>query len=211
MCQLILTISGLWYEFLLTRPSRDVTYLHCLSRLEHLYFYSHVPRGTWLFSTGISPIWPNFYSHVPRGTWHTGEIIHNATLVISTHTSLAGRDVIYTIYAIRDAISTHTSLAGRDQFSLIIRYSFRYFYSHVPRGTWPSFTLHVQTSVMYFYSHVPRGTWHCNKNLFSYFKIFLLTRPSRDVTSGCQNDWWLSCYFYSHVPRGTWLVNLHFW
>ena len=58
--------------------------------------------------------------------------------VISTHTSLAGRDNIYRFLAISKTISTHTSLAGRDR--------------------------------------TPVPEW-------ILLLLFLLTRPSRDVTS----------------------------
>ena len=55
---------------------------------------------------------------------------------ISTHTSLAGRDIIrsYKII-IMFMISTHTSLAGRDDSGTQTGSVTGNFYSHVPRGT----------------------------------------------------------------------------
>ena len=55
--------------------------------------------------------------------------------IISTHTSLAGRDMIEYPWDMQKIISTHTSLAGRDtgECEAIIRDG--HFYSHVPRGT----------------------------------------------------------------------------
>ncbi len=60
------------------------------------------------------------------------KIHHNG---ISTHTSLAGRDVYKDKVRQDMQISTHTSLAGRDQNTYDGSDRRRYFYSHVPRGT----------------------------------------------------------------------------
>ena len=56
-------------------------------------------------------------------------------LLISTHTSLAGRDFILSYFPVHDKISTHTSLAGRDQIAKAREHLVVNFYSHVPRGT----------------------------------------------------------------------------
>ena len=55
---------------------------------------------------------------------------------ISTHTSLAGRDFSDSrIMATVAYISTHTSLAGRDHRAGTADDRIHDFYSHVPRGT----------------------------------------------------------------------------
>ena len=76
--------------FLLTRPSRDVTYSRQCCELD---------------------------------------------AYISTHTSLAGRDLRGTCGNMCSAISTHTSLAGRDWTCFRDIMVVVDFYSHVPRGT----------------------------------------------------------------------------
>ena len=55
--------------------------------------------------------------------------------MISTHTSLAGRDLLYPDLLPFIRISTHTSLAGRDSTYAHFETVFYNFYSHVPRGT----------------------------------------------------------------------------
>ena len=58
-----------------------------------------------------------------------------AILVISTHTSLAGRDLRDDTVLRKYRISTHTSLAGRDLSRPTASPRLDDFYSHVPRGT----------------------------------------------------------------------------
>ena len=56
--------------------------------------------------------------------------------MISTHTSLAGRDTVKAVSMTFDnVISTHTSLAGRDDAIELVDLVLNDFYSHVPRGT----------------------------------------------------------------------------
>ena len=78
--------------------------------------------------------------------------------VISTHTSLAGRDWRDKETDCKIRISTHTSLAGRDQDGQLDAYREKFLLTRPSRDvTLPGLVL--------------RGT-----------KSFLLTRPSRDVT-----------------------------
>ena len=64
------------------------------------------------------------------------DLLNQASVrIISTHTSLAGRDVPETVRCRHGSISTHTSLAGRDKFVILDTNRAIYFYSHVPRGT----------------------------------------------------------------------------
>ena len=55
----------------------------------------------------------DFYSHAPRGA-RQNQLIDLAIRRISTHTPLAGRDLIFMIAEHYQVISTHTPLAGRD-------------------------------------------------------------------------------------------------
>ena len=55
--------------------------------------------------------------------------------LISTHTSLAGRDGFTGSFCVLVSISTHTSLAGRDCNRIPTAFEPVDFYSHVPRGT----------------------------------------------------------------------------
>ena len=64
-----------------------------------------------------------------------GIAIDEPVRMISTHTSLAGRDKKVIEELKNKAISTHTSLAGRDIENLITLDLDENFYSHVPRGT----------------------------------------------------------------------------
>ena len=85
-------------KFLLTRPSRGAT---ILERKGHSYMIFLLPRPS-------------------RGA--TGFVDNpSASLSISTHTPLAGRDQDKPEFAsLSEVISTHTPLAGRDFTSLII-------------------------------------------------------------------------------------------
>ena len=146
----------------------------------------------------------------------------------------------------RNRISTHTPLAGRDLMaSNGLRYVF-YFYSHAPRGARQATLLPVLSlsnfyshaprgarlfvsfkwvGIMNFYSHAPRGArLYYNRNIFHFTSKFLLTRPSRGATAslfvkyhairflltrpsrGATSCFFHSFdvihYFYSHAPRG---------
>ena len=124
--------------------------------------------------------------------------------IISTHTSLAGRDeVVHVCTALCRQISTHTSLAGRDWPRLCL----------LP---WPRRFLLTRPS---------RDVTDLIHSILHFRIQFLLTRPSRDVTinklmilgnstisthtSLAGRDWTdmqeleKILDFYSHVPRGT--------
>ena len=131
---------------------------------------------------------------------------------------------------IQNRISTHTSLAGCDILSMRIRILLLYFYSHIPRGMW---LCHDNTSLALFVfllTHPSRDvTFHNSSNFCAHF-WFLLTHPSRDVTNtafscksrslvisthtslaGCDELYSQfppsSRYFYSHIPRGMWRIS----
>ena len=99
---------------------------------------------------------------------------------ISTHTSLAGRDHNRQQNIIRLQISTHTSLAGRDCAGIL---SFLFYFI---------FLLTRPSRDVTYSGIVIRST-----------SAFLLTRPSRDVTPALSILLHSNWHFYSHVPRGT--------
>ena len=78
-------------QFLLTRPSRDVTRFQHLTGLQDVFLLTRPSRDV------TKPALPVI-----------------CTACISTHTSLAGRDGDPGAVHEGDQISTHTSLAGRD-------------------------------------------------------------------------------------------------
>src|SRR5699024_5242888 len=152
--------DGLCAAFLLTRPSRDVTFsqfLHAITSRKFLLTRPSRdvtcarPMLTVLFeiSTHTSLAGRDFYSYfiTPRNG-------------ISTHTSLAGRDIWHHVIHYFSVISTHTSLAGRDK--PISGYE----------GLYEIFLLTRPSR------DVTGNVGDCTVRA-----IFLLTRPSRDVTS----------------------------
>ena len=109
------TVTGLkksQQQFLLTRPSRDVT--------KEWKIYLHFRKF--------------LLTRPSRDVTNTGRLAKQETC-ISTHTSLAGRDSADGYDYNRVQISTHTSLAGRDLLWARCSGNCQYFYSHVPRGT----------------------------------------------------------------------------
>ena len=92
----MISVKALETEFLLTRPSRDVT----------------AAPGTCVLSDRIS-------THTPlAGRDPTGQKIIFRGLDISTHTPLAGRDRLCVGCLSGLCISTHTPLAGRDLLTM---------------------------------------------------------------------------------------------
>ena len=79
------------HSFLLTRPSRDVTILRLPARRTTEFLLTRPSRDV----TALSNNPPD-------------------NITISTHTSLAGRDIFCIVLICIFRISTHTSLAGRD-------------------------------------------------------------------------------------------------
>ena len=80
------------WPFLLTRPSRGAT------------------QGSQYIRLGLY----DFYSHAPRGARRGKACMKDRLSQISTHTPLAGRDVLRPAKMQPAKISTHTPLAGRD-------------------------------------------------------------------------------------------------
>ena len=101
-------------KFLLTRPSRDVTFFRSLP-FSAITISTHTPLAgrDRLFVTCLSS--SNIIStHTPLAGRDAGEVYRREASKISTHTPLAGRDFIL-IYRMQSSrISTHTPLAGRD-------------------------------------------------------------------------------------------------
>ena len=144
--------------------------------------------------------------------------------IISTHTPLAGRDVLrscgevvgghFYSHAPRGArhdcfltdvrptnISTHTPLAGRDGKITYAQYQDWHFYSHAPRGARHGQYQNVLLSDD-FYSHAPRGA----RRLFFWESETSIAISTHTPLAG--RDWVFVCAagsnedFYSHAPRG---------
>ena len=151
-------------KFLLTRPSRDVT-----------------PTVTQVTVTGAISTHTSLAGRDPEDPDGPGG------LQISTHTSLAGRDLNNAIQqALGDNISTHTSLAGRDylrgfltDISVISTHT-----SLAGRDPENYITYEAPKKISTHTSLAGRDT-AVNADRLSG-GIFLLTRPSRDVTGTLQ-------------------------
>ena len=98
--------------FLLTRPSRDVTLIRCGTHGPQKFLLTRPSRDVTLMDDGNTVTFKFLLTRPSRDV--TPAFVPLFTLPpISTHTSLAGRDF-------------HPSSVFRDS---------KYFYSHVPRGT----------------------------------------------------------------------------
>ena len=127
-------------------------------------FNSHAPRGAWLCTkkyrkTAIL----HFNSHAPRGAWQNDLHISLTYNEISTHTPLAGRDLVDFLVVTITQISTHTPLAGRD------------------RGVVLCFLLHSSFQL----TRPSRGVTGLRWLETCPDVTFQLTRPSRGVTLRC--------------------------
>ena len=143
-------------RFLLTRPSRGATKADGIVGVNTWNFYSHAPRGARRRFAKEKHAPTEFLLTRPsRGATITASPLNDG-VVISTHTPLAGRDIIPCACAFamqflltrpsRGAtvmmnggseaieISTHTPLAGRDQGVEEGSLQISHFYSHAPRG-----------------------------------------------------------------------------
>ena len=189
-------------QFLLTRPSRDVTcislsYSHSTEisthtplagRDPHLLFHTsrgdistHTPlagrddqrKGLDQFRTLIS-------THTPLAGRDSFRDLLNKEGIISTHTPLAGRDGHTHCMGYPDAISTHTPLAGRDQqIFRAVEDLLRFLLTRPSRDvTLPLLHLHIESEIS---THTPLA--------------------GRDLFHIIHNDFF--CDFYSHAPRGT--------
>ena len=78
----------------------------------------------------------NISTHTPLAGRDLVKFKNKSELCISTHTPLAGRDRIVTERKLKSVISTHTPLAGRDDGKCAeLENILGNFYSHAPRGT----------------------------------------------------------------------------
>ena len=146
-------------------------------------FYSHIPCGMWRTSgAGAANYSCYFYSHIPCGMWPNQICFARCRVVISTHTSRVGCDlVIRHAVSIRN-ISTHTSRVGCDFSTWFLKYFIIYFYSHIPCGMWPSPELYVVASETFLLTHPVWDVTELHLNSRRGMK-FLLTHPVWDVTS----------------------------
>ena len=145
--------------------------------------------------------------------------------IISTHASLAGRDVVDTPWSVTRQhfyprvpcgtrplalvqglalalISTHASLAGRDNMSALSTGININFYPRVPCGTRLQCGIRVN-ACSNFYPRVPCGTRQLFVRHTPYQDQFLPTRPLRDATDVPIAAVAYRAHFYPRVPCGT--------
>ena len=99
-------------------------------------------------------------------------------------------------------ISTHTPLAGRDMLRRHLRPFYMSFLLTRPSRGATTFGLPMAYRASYFYSHAPRGARLVDSSPPAYLPGFLLTRPSRGATRRNDQPAKVAVYFYSHAPRG---------
>ena len=127
--------------------------------------------------TGTDTAWKPlyFYSHAPYGTWPLTRSLFCFLLDFYSHAPYG--TWLNPVFE---------NATGRN------------FYSHAPYGTWPEQTP-VPRPEHHFYSHAPYGTWQMYDSGRSEIKIFLLTRPLRDVTN--EGKWCeISNVISTHTP-----------
>ena len=110
--------TAIWQKFLLTHPVWDVTRKIFL-RKKIWNFYSHIPCGMWPIQRKPSFKEFDFYSHIPCGMWLLGSLFYaNDYLFLLTHPVW---DVTSRLPLLRQRllISTHTSRVGCDIISKI--------------------------------------------------------------------------------------------
>ena len=127
-------MSEIRSEFLLTRPSRDVTWVAEEGFETELFLLTRPSRDVTFFWCCSKPC-VSISTHTSLAGRDKIAGTLNPASTISTHTSLAGRDIPNHNPYNSASISTHTSLAGRDGIEEIDGVDDDDFYSHVPRGT----------------------------------------------------------------------------
>ena len=240
------------YRFLLTRPSRGATQCTPVGSLDEVNFYSHAPRGArqrlpqkWsgllIFlltrpSRGAtssivsirSPI--NFYSHAPRGARHLRKAFGVVDDPISTHTPLAGRDVVFdNLIADVGDFYSHAPRGARQNIRTVSTGSLSFLLTRPSRGATGvvvdaysifiisthtplagrDFYFFVPNRIVWISTHTPlagrdRETVLGGRHGFT----FLLTRPSRGATKRRAAVWYPDHNFYSHAPRGARLPQI---
>ena len=123
------------------------------------------------------------------------------TVMISTHTPLAGRDYFYeNIGQIDRHFYSHAPRGARlDRAG--VWFPARDFYSHAPRGARLQTGMPLSSAIRFLLTRPSRGAT-CSITVNRLVGKFLLTRPSRGATTG-NNDYDGKVFnFYSHAPRG---------
>ena len=216
--------AGASSRFLPTRPLRDATriFLGCPRRRK--CFYPRVPCGTRLFHRLQQLVRPLFLPTRPLRDATLYIHLAGVCINVSTHASLAGRDVRRAGRTAQHPVSTHASLAGRDP--------------RPPRGeVQPRVSTHASLAGRddgraaggrddaCFYPRVPCGTRQLEKRAAAGdvavsthaslagrdaaevwgvldFDPFLPTRPLRDATRSTAAAG-AAASFYPRVPCGT--------
>ena len=110
-------------------------------------------------------------------------IVGVSCFAISTHTPLAGRDLLLVCCIVRCSyFYSHAPRGARLKYSLPW-ISEIYFYSHAPRGARRFLFSAIFPINTHFYSHAPRGARQSSSPVVLNTHRFLLTRPSRGATA----------------------------
>ncbi len=149
-------IGALHWRFLLTHPLRGATQKR--NRCLRIFSIStHTPlAGCNKLDSGVGRLNINFYSHTPCGVqqlryccrqWSIRFLLTHplrgatktagksmSEALISTHTPLAGCNVIFVFFVVYFVISTHTPLAGCNITAIDLQHYQNDFYSHTPCG-----------------------------------------------------------------------------
>ena len=145
-----------WNRFLLTHPLRGATRPAAIKWHKSPDFYSHTPCGVQHVLHGKNKRDQDFYSHTPCGVqqlryccrqWSIRFLLTHplrgatktagksmSEALISTHTPLAGCNVIFVFFVVYFVISTHTPLAGCNITAIDLQHYQNDFYSHTPCG-----------------------------------------------------------------------------
>ena len=111
----VIAVRGRACEFQPTRPLRDATACPAAAAAGAPDFNPRVPCGTRLALAELPVLYRLFQPTRPlRDATCDGDHLRIKWANISTHASLAGRDLIYEAFRQEPLISTHASLAGRD-------------------------------------------------------------------------------------------------
>ena len=156
--------DGTYRTFLLTRPSRDVTFSEsCASGF-----------AAFLLTRPSRDVTSDF-------AWLT------IATAISTHTSLAGRDGLAISCIFGSVISTHTSLAGRDDQHIGQGERQPGFLLTRPSRDVTAIWTEMCGAINISTHTSLAGRDAIQTALCVALRLFLLTRPSRDVTTTAQD------------------------
>ena len=143
------------FEFLLTRPSRGVTTIGRITFSNTGFLLTRPSRGVTIPQNPEKSI-DIISTHTPLAGRDLLVVGLCLDIIISTHTPLAGRDQVQNLDKSTDEISTHTPLAGRDKANEIFPTDYK-ISTHTPLAGRDSVRKAVKRHEEDFYSHAPRG------------------------------------------------------